>query len=290
MDYHQDRFEDFSVLVFKEKKLVGLFPANKVDGIVYSHQGLTYGGLLTSEDTKLEEFVNYFKSVLNFYKDIDCKKLQLKQLPSIYTTLPNDELQYLMFILKAKLIRRDTLSVINMKHKLKVSKDRVAGNKRALKHGLRIEEVNDFESFWNKILIPNLKAKHDTNPVHSLEEIQLLKEKFPNQIRQFNVYKNNQIVAGTTIFETIQVAHSQYISGNEEKNQIGSLDFLHMHLINVVFKNKTYFDFGISNEKQGVHINRGLNYWKEGFGARTVTQDFYEIDLVNTNNLESIFI
>ena len=63
-----------------------------------------------------------------------------------------------------------------------------------------------------------------------------------------------------------------------------------MHLINVVFKNKTYFDFGISNEKQGVHINRGLNYWKEGFGARTVTQDFYEIDLVNTNNLENIFI
>jgi len=290
MDYHKDRFEDFSLLIFDDKKLVGLFPANKVDGIVYSHRGLTYGGLLTSEDIKLEEFVNCFKSVLNFYKDFDCKSLQLKQLPSIYSVLPNDELQYLMFILKAELIRRDTLSVINMRHTLKVSKDRVAGNKRALKYGLRIEEVNNFEAFWNQILIPNLKMKHNTKPVHSLEEIQLLKEKFPNQIRQFNVYKNDQIVAGTTIFETNQVAHSQYISGNEEKNETGSLDFLHMHLINDVFKDKTYFDFGISNEKQGKHINRGLNYWKEGFGARTVTQDFYEINLSNTNNLENIFI
>ena len=92
-----------------------------------------------------------------------------------------------------------------------------------------------------------------------------------------------------TIFETKNVAHSQYISGNDDKNTIGSLDYLHTYLINEVFKDKTYFDFGVSNENNGKNINEGLNYWKEGFGARTITQDFYEIDLNNLNKLDTIF-
>jgi hypothetical protein len=44
MDYHKDRFEDYSLMVFENEKLVAVLPANRVDGCVYSHQGLTYGG------------------------------------------------------------------------------------------------------------------------------------------------------------------------------------------------------------------------------------------------------
>ena len=118
----------------------------------------------------------------------------------------------------------------------------------------------------------------------------LLWENFSKNIRQFNVYKDGNIVAGTTIFETEFVAHSQYISGSEEKNELGSLDFLHLHLINNVFNDKKYFDFGTSNEQQGRHINKGLVFWKERFGARTITQDFYSINIENSNNLDTIFI
>jgi hypothetical protein len=71
---------------------------------------------------------------------------------------------------------------------------------------------------------------------------------------------------------------------------LGSLDFLHVHLLNDVFQDKMYFDFGISNENQGKNINEGLHYWKEGFGARTMTQDFYEIDVQHHHKLDTIFI
>jgi len=290
MEYHQDRFEDYSLLVFKNDKVVALLPANKVEHCVHSHQGLTYGGLITLEDIKLKDFISSFKSIMLSLKKEGFKAIFIKQLPFIYNLTPNDEILYLMFILNAKLIKRDTLSVLNLNNKLKISKDRISGNKRALKNGLKVLETNDLKAFWNQILVPNLKNKHDTKPVHSLSEIQSLKNKFPKEIRQFNVYKNDVLVAGTTIFETKYVAHSQYISGNEEKNQIGSLDFLHLYLINNVFNKKMYFDFGISNENQGNNINEGLNYWKEGFGARTVTQDFYKIPLENVDKLDSIFI
>jgi hypothetical protein len=290
MEYHQDRFEDYSLMIYKDEKLIAVLPANAVDKKVYSHQGLTYGGLVVSDKLKLKDVAECLKVVLNYYKEHGFQTLQLKQLPAIYCTIPNDEMQYLSFILKADLIKRDTLSVLNLKDKPKLSKDRIAGNKRALKQNLVVKEVEVFDAFWNTILIPNLNAKHEAQPVHALQEIISLKSKFPKNIRQFNVYQDNVLVAGTTIFETKQVAHSQYISGNADKNTIGSLDFLHLHLIHEVFKDKKYFDFGISNENQSKNINQGLQYWKEGFGARTITQDFYEIDLNNINKLDAVFI
>jgi hypothetical protein len=98
------------------------------------------------------------------------------------------------------------------------------------------------------------------------------------------------LVAGTTIFESELVAHSQYISGNSIKNELGSLDFLHNTLISYTFKDKKYFDFGISNENQGKNINEGLLYWKESFGARTIVQNFYEIETKNYKLLENVLI
>ncbi|MGH1387738.1 GNAT family N-acetyltransferase [Kordia sp.] len=290
MDYHQDRFKDHSLLLYKKDKLVAVFPANQRENVLYSHQGLTYGGLVINENLKLKDVAACLKVILDYLKENEIQKVQVKLLPSIYSPLPTDELKYLFFILEARLARRDALSVVNMQHRPKISKDRIAGKKRAVKHGLVIKEVNTFDEFWNEILIPNLERKHAAKPVHSLAEIQKLKNHFPNKIRQFNVYKDNVIVAGTTIFETEFVAHSQYISGNEDKNNLGSLDFLHLYLLDEVFQDKMYFDFGISNENQGKNINGGLHYWKEGFGARTITQDFYEIDVQQQHKLDTIFI
>src|SRR5690606_16173620 len=62
MDYHNDRFEDHSLLVFKNEKLVAVLPANKKEGDLHSHQGLTYGGLILTEAVKLNQVVEIFKN------------------------------------------------------------------------------------------------------------------------------------------------------------------------------------------------------------------------------------
>ncbi|WP_452219845.1 GNAT family N-acetyltransferase [Lacinutrix salivirga] len=290
MDYHSDRFNDFSQMIYKNNKLIAVLPANRIGNTLYSHQGLTYGGLVLHSKTKFREVLELFKTLLKTLNEHSIETIELKLLPSIYTAVPSEELLYILFLLDAKPTRRDALAVINLNRKPKYSKDRVEGYKRGLKNGLVVKEVDHFDEFWTTILTKNLLEKHHANPVHSLQEIQLLKQKFPKNIRQFNVYKNEEIVAGTTIFETKHVAHSQYISGNEDKNALGSLDFLHVHLIDTVFKEKSYFDFGISNENQGKNINEGLQYWKEGFGARTVVQDFYSITTSDYTNLNSVML
>ena len=291
MEYHQDRFEDFSLLVFDDnQELQAVVPANVANRQVFSHQGLTYGGIIVHQKTRLSDFIFIVKSVLEYWNSFGIQKATFKELPAIYHQFPSNEMQYILFVLQGNLVRRDVLSVVELTNTITFSRDRKNGIKRGSKHNLMVEETTDFSSFWNEILIPNLAEKHQAKPVHTLEEIQFLKSKFPNNIRQFNVYQNNKIVAGTTIFETSLVAHSQYISGNSDKNELGSLDFLHDFLISNVFKDKKYFDFGISNENQGKNINEGLLYWKESFGARTITQDFYEIETSKFSKLDEILI
>ncbi|MGB6268576.1 MAG: GNAT family N-acetyltransferase [Olleya sp.] len=290
MDYHKDRFTDYSLLVFKEGKLIALLPANLNKDTLHSHQGLTYGGLVFTEKLKFNTVLQIFKSILKYLSEQNITSLNLKLLPVIYSNVPNDELDYLMYLTQAKLTRRDALAVLDNRVKPNLSKDRINGYKRGVKHGLVVKEETNFDAFWTTILIPNLKAKHNTNPVHSLAEITALKQNFPKQIRQFNVYKEDILVAGTTIFESEHVAHSQYISGNSDKNELGSLDYLYYYLITDVFKAKRNFDFGISNENNGRQVNQGLQYWKEGFGARTTTQDFYTVETNNYKLLDAVMI
>jgi hypothetical protein len=290
MEYHSDRFQDFSLMIYKNDRLIALFPANIVDNNLHSHQGLTYGGLIGRKDLKTTDVLECFKAILKFLNDNVIKSLTLKELPSIYLHNPtNNPLAYVLFKTKAELLRTDLHSVVDLEHK-SYSNSRKEGLKRGVKANLRVEESDSFESFWTTILIPNLKVKHGVQPVHSLEEIIHLKSKFENNIRQFNVFFEGQIVGGTTIFETEFVAHCQYISGNAYKNELGSLDFLHHHLIERVYPNKRYYDFGTSNTNSGHHINEGLLFWKEGFGARSINQGFYKIDTKNFNLLDTIMV
>ena len=50
-------------------------------------------------------------------------------------------------------------------------------------------------------------------------------------------------------------------------------------LIDDVYADKTYFDFGISTERDGAYLNLGLVRNKESYGARGVAYDRYEIAL-----------
>lgn len=290
MEYHNDRFTDHSLLIYKDSKLVAILPANVRENQLYSHQGLTYGGLVLSPKVKLVDVIEISQVLLQHLHDQGITKMYLKELPSFYSSLPAEELAYVLHLVKAQCTRIDTASVIDYRNRSSIQSNRVEGVKKAQKQELRIAETPNFKEFWNEILVPNLEKRHGAKPTHTLEEIQSLHAKFPKNIRQFNVYKEDQIVAGATIFETNTTAHVQYISANEQKQELGALDFLFEQLITDTFAGKWYFDFGISNEQHGQKLNKGLSYWKECFGARTFVHRFYEIETANHHLLNDVFL
>ncbi|MDC0341715.1 GNAT family N-acetyltransferase [Flavobacteriaceae bacterium] len=278
MEYHSDRFTDYSLLVYKDDLLYAVLPANIVGDKLYSHKGLTYGSLVLSKSAKLLYTFEAFKALLAFLDAKAISTLELRNIPTFYNTMPSDELSYFLFKANATLIKRDALMVIDTSNKIKFQKNRREGINKAKRNGLTIAVEHNFEGFWNEILIPNLQKKHGVAPVHSLEEIQLLAAKFPDHIKQVNVYKDNVIVAGTTLFLTKTTIHPQYVSGNSDKNAFGSLDLAYDYIINHFDSSKRYFDFNISSEENGTALNSGLIFWKESCGARTYVADNYLID------------
>lgn len=286
MDYHADRFDDHSLMVYKAGKLFAVLPANRKDKTLFSHQGLTYGSFVLLETAKLLDVTEAFKSTLKFLFEKGITRLHIRLIPTFYHLMPSDELEYLLFRMGARLEKRDVLMVIDYAHQLRFQKNRREGINKARRNGLEVRVDDNYRGFWEEVLIPNLERKHGVKPVHSLEEIQLLASRFPENIKHLSVYnQQGQIVAGTTLFLTKTTVHPQYVSGNTDKNFYGSLDLAYDHAINHMKGDRRYFDFNISSEEDGTVLNEGLIFWKETCGARAWRADNYEIDTATYNHL-----
>jgi len=287
MDYHADRFLDFSTLVLDRRgEPVALFPANRVDSRVVSHGGLSYGGMLSGASMTTSQSLDAFGAWLAFCKKAGIKEVLYKSIPPIYHRSPADEDKYALFYFGAELYRREVLSVVDLHCPMAPQERRRRGRAKAEKSGLRVEESTSLDSFWS-ILAENLASRHGVRPVHTLGEIQLLHSRFPRNIRLFGVFAGDRMCAGTLLYYALPVVHAQYIAAEAAARTDGALDLLFLTLIEAARGTARYFDFGNSNEQEGRRLNRGLADFKEGFGARAICHDFYRIDPVREPPLSS---
>ncbi len=276
MDYHADRFVDCSFLFFRKHKLIALIPGNISDQIYYSHQGLTFGGLISSRELTMKDTLQFFEQLKNYLKEIGISEIIYKPVPLIYHIIPSQEDIYALFCLNATKIGCNISSTIFQKKKIKFNESRKSGCRKAKTNKITIKESNDFSLFW-KIIEENLTQKYGLKPIHTLNEITHLKSKFTDKIKLYTAELNNEVIAGTVLFTTNNIIHVQYISANELGKKSGALDFLFDELINSTFINVPYFDFGHSNEEMGKYLNENLIFQKEGFGGRGVVYEIYKI-------------
>jgi len=282
MEYHSDRFEDASLLFYLKNKLIALLPANRVGDVLYSHQGLTYGGLILSVPATAKIVLDIFDALKLHLGANGIKQLVYKAVPHIYHRQPSEEDLYALYRNDAVFIGRSVSSCIDQRAGIKYSELRRRGIKKALNKGLTIRESSDFSDFW-KILETNLSERFDVQPVHTLPEIEYLKSKFPDHIHLYEVCDGSRVLGGCVIFETERVAHVQYISASKEGKEAGALDYLFDSLIQKIYINKPFFEFGISTEKNGSVLNEGLISQKEGFGGRGIVYDTYQLQIKKTS-------
>lgn len=281
MDYHKDRFSDYSLLFYNEKSdLVALLPATKENDNLISHGGLPFGGFLTDWNMKVPTMLAIFEDTFSFLIQSGITSIKYKTIPYIYSNVPAEEDRYALFLSSAKLCRRDVLSVVDNRHRLEFQNRRRRGIKKALKSGLVVKQSNDYKSYW-EILSSVLLDRHTVKPLHSLDEITLLHSRFPDNIKLFVSYENESMLAGIIIYEYKNVAHVQYIAANNDGRELCALDLIFDSLLSDVYLDKPFFDFGNSNLKDGRFLNVGLIDQKEGFGARAITHDHYEVGLDN---------
>lgn len=281
MDYHSDRFRDCSLMFSDEKgKLIAVLPANISEGVLYSHQGLTYGGLLVSQRLTAATVLEVFEAMNAWLASQGVHKVVYKCIPHIYHRYPAEEDLYALFkVCGATLSIRNISTTIDLTAPMKWSRIRSFGADKAMKAGITVCESEDYDTFWG-ILDANLRATHHVKPVHTAEELKLLHSRFPDKIRLFVAMKGNEMLGGVLVYDCNPTVHTQYISASEEGKQLHALDLVFHHLLKSgEFADCRYADFGNSNEQRGLYLNESLIYQKEGFGGRAVCYDIYSWEL-----------
>lgn len=285
MDYHRDRFSDCSVLFKRREKVMGCFPANfdPKSHTVFSHQGLTYGGLILHEETTTTQVMEMIDMLIAHYKQgLGAERMVYKLIPSIYHRYPSEEDRYALFRNGARLTARGISSAIDLHRSLGYDKSR----RRMLRKG-EASRLNlyptckpeDFQDYWT-MLDHCLTKRHGVHPVHSCAEMQLLSGRFPKQIQLYTCKtQEGELVAGCWLFLCGQVVHTQYMTVSDNGKQIGALDYMISRLKEKYKLGYDYLDFGISTEENGRYLNENLIYQKEGLGGRGVCYDIYEMRL-----------
>jgi len=279
MDYHSDRFQDHSLLFFKGSRLYAVLPANAEGGILFSHHGLTYGGLLMDKEVCTADVLTLFEELNGYLRKQGFHRVLYRAIPWVYHRLPSEEDLYAMFWkCGARLQQRMSGTVIFMDEHLRWRKDHRRRLRQAQTAGIRVERNASMEEFW-PLMNENLQKKFGASSVHTLDEILLLKSRFPNEIIQYNAYLGDEIVGGITFYVMGYVLHGQYSGTNDAGKQLGAMEAIYDQVMYRDFQHMRYLDFGTSNEEGGRILNEGLIAHKEGYGGRTVMYDTYEWEL-----------
>ena len=280
MDYHSDRFDDCSLVASIDGKLCALLPACIEGDTLWSHRGLTYGGWIVP----LKHFdVTVMMAVMDaaalWMKDNGIKRFVYKAIPHIYHRYPCEEDLYALFRHGASLTETNISTTIDLTCPLPLDRGNKSGANAARKAGIRVGESSDWEGYW-QLLSSLLDERYDTRPVHSIEEITLLKGRFPNNIRLYTATLGTELLAGVVLYLSMPVAHCQYIGATPLGKESKALTLLFEHLINEYQRlGFRYFDFGISNEDHGRYLNEGLVRQKSRLGGRGIAYNIFEISL-----------
>lgn len=276
LEYHADRFTDFSALAYLDGQPVALLPAciDVASGHVTSHAGLTFGGVVLARNLRGTEAIFLVNALLDSLKQWGASQLTVKLLPSVFSAYPSADVEYALWRRGFSLVRRDLSSVLPLLESLPFNHLKVRSIKKALKAGMRVGAlpINTFHELLARVL----KAQHGVAPVHSLAEMQLLAARFPERIFVRGITRNDELLAGTMIFNYGHVWHTQYLANSEAGRALGALDLVIQQVVEEARnRNVAYLSFGTSTESAGTVLNEGLLWQKESYGARSINHDFF---------------
>lgn len=280
MDYHADRFTDHSLLVHGPGgRIAAVLPAHRTGPTLVSHGGLSYGGFVSGGRMTQTLMLAVFEALFAHARTEGLTKLTYKPVPHIYHATPAEEDLYCLYTRGARLSARDVTTVVTRSCRPALQERRRRALQRARRRSIDVRTSDDYPTFW-PILSRNLETRYGLQPVHSIAEIQLLAGRFPHEIKLYAAYDAGAMLAGAVVYLTRTTCHLQYNAATEEGRAAGALDTIIERLFDE-YAEKPFLDFGVSTEAGGARLNTGLVDYKEGFGARTVVQDRYELDLTS---------
>lgn len=280
MEYHADRFADASLMAYRKGKIVAVLPASlDNEGVLGSHPGLTYGGwLLPTAHFDGGDVLDLFDTWIDYSRTHGIMALDYKPVPYIYTPRPAQEDLYALYRHGFGQVSTLLSSSIDLRQPWKFNMSKRQQFRKASELSPIIKESRDFGAFW-KILEECLRERHDATPVHSLNEMELLASRFPDNIKLYTLEDNEGLQCGVVVYDTGTVCHAQYTASTPKARKNYLLTALYYRLLTDYCNKASYFDFGTSNERGGTVLNRGLLNQKYSMGGSGVVYSRYRLIL-----------
>lgn len=284
LSYHGGRFADRSLLCEDERGgIVALFPAALKPGepdCVVSHPGATYGGLVWERGLSPAEVEEALAAIVDHYRACGLERLEYRSVPP-HLQLPYSQTDlYALWKRGATLAKRDLWNVVTLHGPLRYAENHRRAIARAKKHGVHAGVDGSEASYraFYAVLRDCLAQRHGVAPVHTLEEMLALQEKFPRAIALWLARDGEQLcLAGCWVFVLAQKAwHTQYIASTAQGRERCATHLLLDALARrAQAEGVACVSFGSSTENEGRVVNAGLFRFKAGFGTGVVCHDTY---------------
>ncbi len=284
--YHPpERFQDASLLFFKKKKLLAVWPAALVQKeaarALISHPGASLGGLVTSPKLSLHEHDALVAALVQHGRERNCGTIELTLPPFCYHASVEHNLEYAYYRAGFRYARRELTQAVRLDaqrtHNYSAEFQRKI--RRAQSFGVVAKESEDVAGFY-EILLHNLAERHGAQPTHTLAELYDLRQRLPERVRLFAAYRAERMIAGFLIFVcNAQAALAFYIGQRYEDQKYRAINLLTHEVMNwCAAAGLAYFDFGTSTING--EPNWGLIDFREAAGARGFWRDRLNLELV----------
>ncbi len=279
LDYHADRFEDASLMLYDDTELVALLPAHRVGTQWISHGGLTFGGLLLHPACGATDVLAQVEALVEALRERGATRLVYRPVPHVYHRQPSEDDLYALHRRGARTVRMDLSTTVDLARRPPLAKGRRHALSKARRAGIDVRDSEDYATYWG-LLGDVLGERHGVAPTHRLDEIELLARRFA-QIRLHAAHApdGGPMLAGAVTYRYDGVLHTQYMACASAGREVGAMDAVIAHLLDEVAEGCRWLNFGVSTVDQGRQINAGLAAQKEMFGGRATVLQTLELDL-----------
>lgn len=292
LNYHKKgKYEDNSLMFYDKDKLVAICPAcimydNENNKVFYSHSGSTYGGLIISKNMlRVEKIILLVDELEKYLKANSFKKCVLKQNNPLMNAENMDVLDFGLYFKGFNEYKELDIYVdfdkVNKDNPISdFSKLKKRLTKKCIQNEMKLVELNTHDELVNflDILTKNL-SKYNLKPYHTIDDLEDLKKRFPEEIKYWGCIFEGKLVAVTMvfIFEKSKCVHTHYLAADPEYNKFSPMTYIYYCMINnYMNKGYKYLSWGITTEHLGVDINYNLTNTKEEFGGRHNIVSIYE--------------
>ena len=279
--YHEDRFEDASLLLRCRSRPLGVIPGNVDGDTFWSHQGVSFGGLILRRRARFGEVGTAVAALLEHLQSRGCARLMYRPAPHPYHRQPRDEDVYFLEQAGARRVETKLHSMLICRGGATASSQKWRRDlRRARRSGVRIRagHGDDLPRVWEQV--ERLLALHGQRPVHSLDDIRLLCGRFPENVR-LTVAEGagGDFLAGMLTLHFGRTITALYLGETEAGREACAGKLINQQHIGAEENEGCWFDLGQWCDTDSREGSDSLLMHKELMGGRLVQRHTWELQL-----------